>query len=74
MRHHAVGYTNYPDNIVHKFYKQASKSGVDVLHVFGYINYIDNLNLSVDATSSAGGFVEGILYYTGYVPEPKRGK
>ena len=69
-----MGYTNYPDNIVHKFYKQASKSGVDVLHVFGYINYIDNLNLSVDATSSAGGFVEGTLSYMGDVSDPSKGK
>ena len=33
----AMGYTNYPNNSVHKFCKQASKSGVDLLHVFGYL-------------------------------------
>ena len=70
----AVGYTNYPDNIVHKFYKQASKSGMDVFRVFNYLNYTYNLNLGVDAASSASGFVEGTLSYTGDGSDPNKGK
>ena len=70
----AVGYTNYPDNIVHKFYKQASKSGMDVFRVFNYLNYTYNLNLGVDAASSASGFLEGTLYYTGDVSYHNKGK
>ena len=69
-----LGYTNYPDKIVHKFGKQDYKSSVEAFHLLNYLNYTKTLNIGVDAASSAGGFVEGILYYTGYVPEPKRGK
>ena len=57
----SVGYTNYPDNLVHKFCKQAYKYGVDVFWIFGSLNYTKNLNLGVDAAGSAGGSVEGTL-------------
>ena len=62
-----MGYTKYPDNVVHKFCKQAYKSGVDVLCAFDYLNYINNLKLGVDATNSDGRFVEGNLSYTGFI-------
>jgi pyruvate carboxylase len=45
----AVGYTNYPDNMVHKFCDQAHKSGVDIFRVFDSLNYLENLKLGVDA-------------------------
>ena len=61
----SVGLTNYLDNIFHKFYKQASKSGVDVFRIFNSLNYIDNLKLGVDAVSSASEFVEVTLSYMG---------
>ena len=70
----AVGYTNYPDNVVHKFCEQAHESGVDVFRVFDSLNYLDNLQLGVDAAGQAGGFVEGTMSYTGDVSDPDKGK
>jgi len=70
----AVGYTNYPDNVVHKFCKQAQKSGIDIFRVFDSLNYVENLQLGVDAAGSAGGFVEGAMSYTGNVADPTKGK
>jgi len=70
----AVGYTNYPDNVVYKFCEQAKTSGVDIFRVFDSLNYIDNLKLGVDAAGSAGGFVEGAMSYTGDVADPTKGK
>mmetsp|Transcript_25583 Transcript_25583/g.36030 ORF Transcript_25583/g.36030 Transcript_25583/m.36030 type:complete len:1234 (+) Transcript_25583:227-3928(+) len=70
----AVGYTNYPDNVVYKFCDQAKKSGVDVFRVFDSLNYLDNLKLGVDAAGNAGGFVEGAMSYTGDVADPTKGK
>jgi len=70
----AVGYTNYPDNVVHKFCKQAHASGIDIFRVFDSLNYLDNLKLGVDAAGSAGGFVEGAMSYTGNVADPTKGK
>lgn len=70
----AVGYTNYPDNVVHKFCKQAHASGIDIFRVFDSLNYLENLKLGVDAAGSAGGFVEGAMSYTGNVADPSKGK
>jgi pyruvate carboxylase len=70
----AVGYTNYPDNVVYRFCKQAQQSGVDIFRVFDSLNYLDNLKLGVDAAGAAGGVVEGAMSYTGNVAYPKRGK
>jgi pyruvate carboxylase len=70
----AVGYTNYPDNVVYKFCNQAHKSGIDVFRVFDSLNYIENLKLGVDAAGKSGGFVEGAMSYTGDVADPNKGK
>ena len=70
----AVGYTNYPDSMVHKFWKQASKSGVNVSDIFNSLDYTDNLKLSFDAAGSTGGFVEGTLSYMGGILDHNKGK
>jgi len=70
----AVGYTNYPDNVVYKFCEQARKSGIDIFRVFDSLNYLDNLKLGVDAALAAGGVVEGAISYTGDVADPSRTK
>lgn len=70
----AVGYTNYPDNVVQKFCKQAKESGIDIFRVFDSLNYLDNLKLGVEAAGAAGGVVEGTMSYTGDVADPTKGK
>ena len=70
----AVGYTNYPDNVVYKFCEQARKSGVDIFRVFDSLNYLDNLKLGVEAAGAAGGFVEGTISYTGDVADKSKTK
>ena len=70
----AVEYTNYPDSMVHKFWKQASKSGVNVSDIFNSLDYTDNLKLGVDTAGSASKFVESTLSYTGGVSNPNKGK
>ncbi len=70
----AVGYTNYPDNVVYKFCDMAVKSGMDVFRVFDSLNYFPNLKLGMDAVNKAGGVVEGAISYTGDVSDPSRSK
>jgi len=69
-----VGYTNYPDNAVHKFCDVAVKNGMDVFRVFDSLNYMDNLKLGVDAVGTAGGVVEAAISYTGDITDPAKGK
>ena len=47
-----VGYTSYPDNVVHRFCALAHDAGMDVFRVFDSLNYLENMRLGVDA---AGG-------------------
>jgi len=62
-----VGYTVYPDNVVYKFCEQAFESGIDIFRVFDSLNYLPNIELGIKAASSAGGFVEAAVCYTGDV-------
>ncbi len=70
----AVGYTNYPDNVVYKFCQMSVDHGMDVFRVFDSLNYFPNLKLGMDAVNKAGGVVEGTISYTGDVSDPSRTK
>ena len=70
----AVGYTNYADNAVNAFVKEARLAGVDVFRVFDSLNYIDNLKFGIDSVRAANGVVEGTVCYTGDVSNPKKTK
>jgi pyruvate carboxylase len=70
----AVGYTNYPDNVVRRFVRLAAERGVDVFRIFDCLNYTENLKLGVDCVGEAGGVIEAALCYTGDVADPGRTK
>ncbi|CAH8429652.1 unnamed protein product [Heterobilharzia americana] len=70
----AVGYKNYPDNIVYKFCEVAVKSGLDIFRVFDSLNYLPNLIMGMDAVGVAGGVVEGSICYSGDLSNPKLDK
>jgi pyruvate carboxylase len=70
----AVGYTNYPDNVVRAFVKAAREHGVDVFRIFDCLNYVENLKLGIDAVGEAGGVIEASICYTGDVSDPGRTK
>ena len=40
----AVGYTNYPDNVVFKFCDLAVQTGMDIFRVFDSLNYLPKLD------------------------------
>jgi pyruvate carboxylase len=70
----AVGYTNYPDNVVYEFCKKAHESGIDIFRVFDSLNYVENMELGIKAAVASGGFVEAAMSYTGDVADPAKGK
>ncbi|EGF82335.1 hypothetical protein BATDEDRAFT_9370 [Batrachochytrium dendrobatidis JAM81] len=69
-----VGYTSYPDNVIYEFCKKARECGVDIFRVFDSLNYIENLELGIDAVVKAGGVAEGAISYTGDVADSSRQK
>lgn len=69
-----VGYTNYPDNVVKFFVKQAAKGGVDIFRVFDCLNWVENMRVSLDAVIEEGKVAEGVICYTGDMLDPDRAK
>ncbi len=63
----AVGYTNYPDNVVKGFTRLAFEHGIDVFRIFDALNYLENMKLGIDAVGEAGGVIEACVCYTGDV-------
>lgn len=69
-----VGYTNYPDNVVQFFVKQAAETGVDVFRVFDSLNWVENMRVAMDAVIDSGKVCEGTVCYTGNMLDPDRSK
>ncbi len=69
-----VGYTNYPDNVVQSFVKQAATSGIDVFRVFDSLNWVENMRVAMDAVIEADKVCEGTVCYTGDILDPARAK
>ncbi len=61
----AVGYTNYPDNVVRFFVKQAAERGIDVFRIFDSLNWVENMRVSIDAVLETGKLCEAAICYTG---------
>lgn len=69
-----VGYTNYPDNVVQHFVKQAASGGVDLFRVFDCLNWVENMRVAMDAVGAEGKLVEAAMCYTGDILDPARAK
>ncbi|MTI10297.1 pyruvate carboxylase [Curvivirga aplysinae] len=61
----AVGYTNYPDNVVQHFVKEASAAGMDIFRVFDSLNWVENMRVAMDAVIESGSLCEGTICYSG---------
>ena len=70
----AVGYKNYPDNVIEEFIKQASDNGVDVFRIFDSLNWIKGMELSIQEVIKNGKIAEACICYTGDILDNKRGK
>jgi pyruvate carboxylase len=69
-----VGYTNYPDNVVQHFVKQAAEGGVDLFRVFDCLNWVENMRVAMDAVVAEGKLCEAAMCYTGNILDPSRAK
>ncbi|MCA8989956.1 MAG: pyruvate carboxylase, partial [Planctomycetaceae bacterium] len=70
----AVGYTNYPDNVVVAFVKEAAQTGMDVFRVFDALNWVPNMKLAMEAVRDTGMICEASICYTGDITNPKLNK
>ncbi len=71
----AVGYTNYPDNVVREFIRVSAKEGIDVFRIFDSLNWVDNMKVAMKAVREETDSVcEAAICYTGDLLDPKRTK
>lgn len=70
----AVGYTNYPDNVIREFIKEAARSGIDVFRVFDSQNWIPGMEVSMDEILNQDKICQAAICYTGDILDPKRDK
>ncbi|MFN9196705.1 MAG: pyruvate carboxylase [Planctomycetaceae bacterium] len=70
----AVGYTNYPDNVVKAFSREAAQAGIDVFRIFDSLNWVPNMRVAMEAVQEAGGICEAAICYTGDLLDPSRDK
>ncbi|GAB4171949.1 MAG: pyruvate carboxylase [Geothermobacteraceae bacterium] len=70
----AVGYTNYPDNVVREFVAKAAESGIDIFRVFDSLNWTKGMQVAMEAVRNAGAVCEAAVCYTGDILDPKRDK
>ena len=70
----AVGYTNYPDNVVKHFVKTAAGAGIDVFRVFDCLNWADNMRVAIEAVRHAGRLCEAAICYSGNLSNPQEKK
>jgi pyruvate carboxylase len=70
----AVGYTNYPDNVVKLFVHEATQHGIDVFRVFDALNWVENMRVAMEAVVESGAICQAAICYTGDIQNPKRPK
>ena len=70
----AVGYSNYPDNVVSGFVKHAADSGMDIFRIFDSLNYLPNLRVAMEAVQDTHAICEAAICYTGNILDSRRDK
>ena len=70
----AVGYSNYPDNVIREFVREAAKGGIDIFRVFDSLNWIPGMEIALDEVRNCGKLAEAAMCYTGDIMDPKRDK
>ena len=70
----AVGYSNYPDNVVRYFVQQSAAAGIDLFRVFDSLNWVENMRVAIDAVLDAGRLCEAAICYSGNLSSPHERK
>ncbi|WP_311407104.1 pyruvate carboxylase [Liquorilactobacillus uvarum] len=70
----AVGYKNYPDNVLQRFINQSATDGVDVFRIFDSLNWVTQMEKSIQFVRDTGKIAEGTMCYTGDVLNPDERK
>lgn len=70
----AVGYSNYPDNVIQQFVKAAATEGIDVFRIFDSLNWLPGMQTAIDAVRQTDKIAEAAICYTGDILDPGKTK
>ncbi|MGG3842506.1 pyruvate carboxylase [Anoxybacillus kestanbolensis] len=70
----AVGYKNYPDNVIREFVAKSAEAGIDVFRIFDSLNWVKGMTVAIDAVRQTGKVAEAAICYTGDIFDPARTK
>lgn len=70
----AVGYKNYPDNVIKEFVEKSAYAGIDVFRIFDSLNWVEGMTLAIDSVRQTGKIAEAAMCYTGDILDPSRRK
>ena len=68
----AVGYANYPDNVVNHFIDRAATGGIDIFRIFDCLNSVEALIPCIERVAEAGKVAEGAVCYSGDITDSRR--
>lgn len=70
----AVGYKNYPDNLIREFVDKSASAGIDVFRIFDSLNWVEGMKLTIDSVRESGKVAEAAMCYTGDILDSSRPK
>ncbi|MBP1968230.1 pyruvate carboxylase [Virgibacillus natechei] len=70
----AVGYKNYPDNLIKEFVEKSASAGIDVFRIFDSLNWIEGMKLTIDSVRENNKIAEASMCYTGDILDTGRSK
>jgi pyruvate carboxylase len=70
----AVGYSNYPNNVVAGFVKHAAAAGIDIFRIFDSLNYLPNLRVAMATVRETPAVCEAAICYAGNILDERRDK
>lgn len=70
----AVGYTNYPDNLIRAFIRESAEQGIDIFRIFDSLNWLKGMEVAFDEVLKAGKVAEVAMCYTGDILDEVRDK
>ncbi len=70
----AVGYKNYPDNVIREFVKESSDRGIDVFRIFDSLNWLEGMKVAIDEVLKQNKIAEACVCYTGDILDKSKTK
>jgi pyruvate carboxylase len=70
----ALGYSNYPDNVIRAFCKESSQAGMDLFRIFDSLNWLPNMRVAMEAVLDTNSLCEAVICYTGDILDKKKTK